>query len=134
MSAFSRRQFLITAGLGGTAVLLPRWLKRQGGDDTSVSGTAVSPPGSAAPVLDQAWGFGLSFPAYFTVLPAVIDPTATPSATAQPTVSATPTASATATPTATATGTPTMTPTPSATPDPLNHKIYLPLVAKETNP
>lgn len=138
MSGFSRRQFLIASGLGGAAaLLLPRWLMRQGGGDTNVSRTAVAP---AAPVVDQVWGFNLSFPAYFAVLPAVIDPTATPpSATAQPTASATSTATATATgtPTATstpeATGTPTMTPFPSATPDPLANKIYLPLVAKETD-
>ncbi|MEZ4591822.1 MAG: hypothetical protein R3D55_11880 [Chloroflexota bacterium] len=134
MLAFNRRQFLIAGGLtAGTAVLLPPWLRRAVGGET-----AVALPDPAVLVAEQAWVFDLAFPAYFPVLPAVIDPTATPapSVTAQPTASTTPTASATATPTVTAapTATPTMTPTASATPDPLNNKIYLPLVAKEINP
>jgi len=125
MLVFSRRQFLIAGGLtAGTAVLLPAWAKRATGEKT-----AVSLPGSMAPVNDQAWVFDLAFPAYFSVLPAVIDPTATHT----PTASATPTATATATATSTPSATETPSPTPSATPDPLTNKIYLPLVAKETD-
>lgn len=123
MSVFNRREFLIAAGLGGAAVLLPRWLKRQGGGSAAETAAAES-AAQAAPAVDQEWVFDLSFPAWFPVLPAVIDPTPTPT----PTASATPTATATAVPTATG------TPTPTATPDPLDNKIYLPLVAKETNP
>ena len=125
MSVFNRRQFLIAGVLtAGTAVLLPPWLRRAAGGET-----AVAIPGPAAPVAEQVWVFDLAFPAYFPVLPAVIDPTATPT----PTASATPTATATATATSTPSATETPSPTPSATPDPLTNKIYLPLVAKETD-
>lgn len=129
MSAFSRRQFLITAGLGGAAVLLPRWVKRQGGGE--VSDTAVP----SAPVNDQAWGFDLAFPAYFSVLPAVIDPTpmptATPTQTAVPTATSTPTQTAVPTATPTAPGLPTATATGTPTIQPQSHNLYLPLVAVE---
>lgn len=121
MSAFSRRQFLITAGLGGAAVLLPRWLKRQGGGNTTVLDTAVP----AAPVNDPVWGFDLTFPAWFSVLPAVIDPTPVPTATATQTALATVTSTPTQTavPAATATVTPTL--------QPQSNNLYLPLVAVE---
>ena len=132
MLAFSRRQFLLgvggAAGVIGAAALLPARLRRWVVEETAVIPTA--------PAVDQQWVFGLSFPAFFPVLPAVIDPTATPGATAQPTASATSTATATGTAAATATGTPTATGAPTMTPppDPSNYTIYLPLVAKETNP
>lgn len=118
MSVFNRREFLIAAGLGGAAVLLPRWLKRENKAD-AVATTAVP----SAPVNDQTWGFDLTFPAYFSVLPAVIDPTPMPTAT--PTQTAVPTATPTAPglPTATATVTPTI--------QPQSHNLYLPLVAVE---
>lgn len=120
MSVFSRRQFLITAGLGGAVVLLPRWLKRE--DKADAVATTAAP---SVPVNDQAWGFGLTFPAYFSVLPAVIDPTPMPTATSTPTQTAVPTATPTAPglPTATATVTPTI--------QPQSHNLYLPLVAVE---
>ena len=125
MLVFNRRQFLIAGGLtAGTAVLLPPWFRQAVGGETG-----VLEPSPAAPVTEQIWVFDLAFPAYFPVLPAVIDPTATPT----PTASATPTATATATATSTPSATASPTPTPSATPEPLPNKIYLPLVAKETD-
>lgn len=113
MLGFSRREFLLLVGLSGAAVALPAWLRQRG--QGGVWETAVA-QNAVAPLVEQPWGFDLAFPAYFPVLPAVIDPTPSPTATIAP--------SPTPSPSATATGTPASTPTATAT----SVHVFLPLV------